>query len=691
MNPTMSHWRPVAVAALLTVCGSSLSLAQSQPVAKPQAGATPAPAAASSTPASQAASAAAAKTSAQAAGAPGATSEEFLGAATPILVEQVWGRVGARDIEKSGADAKFVRVKQGDHLTAGSEITISIAGGAGSGLKIRVGENQIFVFDQSGTFNIRHAFNDGQKDVTRIDVRQGRVSFDVNSTKARNDVKVECPDMILAVKGTQGGVEVASGFPTRAYGALTNTGHIEVDYHDGRKYHMRRSEQTDSAQRDPARNANERATIETARSGSRDPDEKRLLKRAASATQDIELMVGHTKGGTDPNLLPSLGDPVAVPSPGTVNPQPGTISHLDAVNGDLYQTTGAFESSLSRRSIALDPGAVSGGAALTYGVGSTPRFIYVQATLPQEGMVTNRVTEISLNPLGGSPRVLGAFSGSADVVPVIDGLGALGSSLYASGRLGERSALYVMNTSRMELRPVMDLGATIEGALGGSTERGSLFAVVRDPFASSSDPVLQRTAIVEVDPRNNYLANVYTNLGAGADTLHPGVDLDALQSFTGLATRDDSIFVSGVTTDDGGHTVLLRYDVSSDTPRLAEVRNAPDSFTHGLASERPGVVHSSVILSNPPGLVDRATISATFAELAYSAQALNSGFVERAVKREIIATSIDPTGCSASPALGTLRSYLQNHVDQRAGVGRSVGEFRQSLEVMHACQAMQMH
>lgn len=712
---TNMHTAQLLIAALVISCGTSVSLAQTtEPSKKEPAAKTPAPAGSDSTsknkpaskpeagqptakpslpatkPSQPAAKPAPATTPAAApakatSDSKPAVSNPALGTQTTIVVEVIEGNVGVRQ----SADQKMVVLKVGDTLEEGAELVVSVQ----SLIRVRVGLNQVLTFDQPGKAIFRRAFNDGEKDVTRVKLEVGRVTFNVDSSKVKNDVKIEAPDVTLAIKGTIGGIQVAEGFPTRAYGDLENKGRIELDYRDGRTIAMTRNEESDSATPDPAKKHNELATSDTPKGGSRDKDEKRLLKRAISASQDVELSIGNTKtpiNGID--LMPIL----IIPNPDTVHPTPGNIQHLDTTGG-LFQTTPDLSSSFVRRGVSIDPTATTGGSAILRNLpNDSGRFIQLEMSFPTLSNVRNRFLQISYDDSAPS-IILGQFVGHATAVPTLSGLGALGSTLYASGSLNNRGGIYEVDFTRGELTQVMDLGASLEGGLGGSTKDGTLFAVARDPGSVSTDGLLSRSVIVEFDPRNKYLVSAYAGftglLGANGATANPGnIDLASLQSISGVAPTENGIVISAVSSTAGGRTVFLRYDTGAGdvraTPTLAEVRATPESFTHGLASEAPGVVRASVMLAPPTGRIDRTGISATFAEMAYSTQAFNSGFVERAVKREILANAIDPAGCGASGALGSLRNILAAHIDQRAGVGESVAHFHDMLPAMHPCTSM---
>lgn len=679
-----------AVACIVTLAGGTLSLAQTVTTEKkgtPIAPAQPTPAQPLA-PAKDAKASGAASDSKQPAAnaADGkAGGETATLTAVSVVVERVEGKVRARRVSDN-PDAPWTLLKGGERLSEGYEFTI----GFKAAVEIRVAGHQLYTFDQMGKIELRRALKDGEKYVTRIDLREGRVSFDVDSSKTTNDVKIETPDGTLAIKGTKGAIEVRPGFATRAYGALDNKGRIEVDYNSGVKAVMTGSETTDSLNQNPAKLENELASAQTPKSDSRDKDEKRLLKRTTSNKQDVELTIGKIQNPVTDPMLPPTTDP-AGPSPIMV-PRPGSVLHFDPSRGDLLETTPDLNSGILRRSFGVDPSAAMGGSAIINDPVATGagRLVYLETSFPTSDTVRNKFSLFTLDHLENEPTALGQFTGDSALVPTLNGLGALGSTLYATGSIGDRHGVYRVDLSRGELAQAMDLGTAFEGALGGATSRGTLFGVVHDPGAASGAPLLSRTAIVEIDPRTNFLAAAYPGLnhglGESADTSNgTGVELGTLQALTGLAVVNGGIIISGVSNQDGGRSVLLRYETAGGAARLADVRNLPESITHGLASEAAGSVAPSTVLTNPPGQIDRTSISAAFAELGYSQQAFSSGLVERLVRKQVVMTSQMPSVCAASAEIGNLRVYLQQHVGQQGGIGRAVADFHATLPMDHAC------
>jgi hypothetical protein len=257
-----------AAACVIALAGSAASYAQSTTDKKgtPIAPAKPTPAQPVDPPKAEAA---------KASSTPAVSSQPATPAAQPastptavrtsVRIEAVNGNVWVR--ASDSPDAPITLLKGGEMVTEGVEFQIGIK----ASVRIRVAEHQEYTFDQTGTIELRRALRDGDKNVTRINIKKGRVGFNVDSTKSNNDVKIETPEMILAVKGTIGAIEYLEGFGTRAFGAMDNTGRIELDYPaTGAKAVMTRNESSDTQTPDPARNQNEVASADTPKCDSRD-------------------------------------------------------------------------------------------------------------------------------------------------------------------------------------------------------------------------------------------------------------------------------------------------------------------------------------------------------------------------------------------------------------------------------------
>jgi hypothetical protein len=228
-----------------------------------------------------------------------------------IVIKEVTGRVRYQ----LTPDGPKTIAKIGDELREGVKVSIAV----NSKVTLLVGDGQLLTFEQLGNFVITDAVNDGKVDITRIDVSQGRVAFDVKKVRFANDVIIRTPDMTLAIKGTTGSIEHVPGRPTLATGDRKNTGLIVLDHlASGRKVQMTGNERSNTAVADPALNLALRANVDTATESARERDEVRVIKRTEGSGQSVQLDVGDTKEGMRIDLNPNIP---LMPTPGKTKPR----------------------------------------------------------------------------------------------------------------------------------------------------------------------------------------------------------------------------------------------------------------------------------------------------------------------------------------------------------------------------------
>jgi hypothetical protein len=613
---------------------------------------------------------------------------DVVGTFSPILVEAVEGTVGF----KKAAGAPITAAKAGDKLQEGAVISV----GFNSAVRIRIGASQLFTFDHAGQATIRRAINDGKTDITRINLTLGRVTFDVTSTHFANDVRIETPEMTLAIKGTIGGVEVTPGHPTRVFGDVENKGLIEVDWVNGlQKVPFTGNDRADASTQNPAKQQEKLATGSTRVTQAQEAEEDLVEKRqpGGGTTESTGKDLGVKAIPNDiVNTMPNL--PVGHPVPGT--PHPGTVLHLNNETGDLYETDTLLGTSLVRQALSIDPAATDGGSAvLTNTAGGEPVLVRLETTMPTVATVKNRFLGLELTDPHSDFRLVRDVEGAAADTPALRGLGAIRDQLYGVGSLGGRDSIYHIDLGSGALAPVMSMGITLEGALTGGNERGTLFAFgIEAGYERPGTSLLDRGVLLEIDPRTNYLLDAQSGLNgafsSGAGIGSPSLnDLGSVLAVTGLGYVNGLVMLGAVVDSSGGRTAIIEFDPQAGSVAgalaIRAVRVTPEAFTNGLASENGAAPAPSVALSDPAGQIDMTTINAAFARMAYSPRAWQSGFVDRALSAEILRTALDPAGCAASGALGSLHGLLGEHVNERAGVGRTVADFRGALPPMHPC------
>jgi hypothetical protein len=579
--------------------------------------------------------------------------------------------------------------KIGDKLKEGVRFQI----GFYSAVTLLVGDGQELTFSNPGSFVVNEAYNDGKTDYTRISMKEGKVTFDVKKVRFANDVVITTPDMTLAITGTKGGIQYTPGQATIAFGAEDNRGRIELEHRRlGLKAVMTRAERADSSSFNPASNRARNTQVETASDLGRERDETRVLKRTEGSTQAVPLDLGDTSSATlRMDLLPpgGGGGPGPTPPNGGV-PGATSILHLDSTNGTLFETMPPLDTSVLREGLIFNPTSTEGGAAIVTESTGFRRLVYVESA-EVAGVVRNHFRSLAIDsPITAAEAVGEISTTGVSAAPLIRGLGAVGSDLFAAGRLGSRDNIYQVDLKNLSLTEVMAPGLQFEGTLGGVNERGTLIAFAVDPGGAIGASLLDRGAIIEMDPRNNYLVSAHSavnsSLGNIGSVSNPsGLNLMQVQTITGLSADANSVTLSAVVGSDMGQLALLRYETINGTPRLAEVRVAPDGFTTGLASETTATPPAPMILREPSGPIDMVAINTRFAMMAYSQQALGSGVVERALRTEILKGAGNPEACMHSGALTALPAILARHVDERAGIGQTVHEFRLGLTDLHPC------
>ncbi len=246
------------------------------------------------------------------------------------------------------ASPETIALEQGQVLGPGARVQT----GFGK-VVLKLGEGQLFVVREMSDVTIDEARREGRKDTTTLFIEAGTVSFDVTSTEFANDVQLKAPDATLAVKGTDGSMQVRGGFPTRAWGGEFNTGEINVSYWNGRLAKFRDDSTTDAQNADPLSNAIAKTALNIGATDERESDEDAVVDRSSGGGQAVRRVVGapnpfaaeQISGFTDPPSPPGGGgnggggngggDPDPTPSPTTptpptpINPLPPTTPTLE--------------------------------------------------------------------------------------------------------------------------------------------------------------------------------------------------------------------------------------------------------------------------------------------------------------------------------------------------------------------------
>ncbi|MGD9688587.1 MAG: FecR domain-containing protein [Phycisphaerales bacterium] len=615
----------------------------------------------------------------------GAPANESRPASAPSAIT-IRGVVGKVACKAPGASDR-VQAKIGDVISEGTEITTGLR----SQVQFQVGTGQVFTLDRVGRVLVREAIArldaEGQEKTT-VELPYGRVMFEVSTATVANDVQIQAPDATLAVKGTLGLMEVAAGFPTLSYGGPGNTGRFSVAYRSGTKVDVTSEEKTDAESPLTAENALADLYVEVSDGSSRLGDELGFVYDFSTLFQ--LAFDGFTN----------------VPGIAAVPPATGLFA-IDEDTGQLIQYD--FNDPLG--SIVL---AETSNAGFGQFVGAATR----PSALPGGGTQFLRLVDDG----DGSAFLLGldlgrgqtAFTMLADFSSFggrFEGLGTLGNDIFST--FNDR--IVRLNVPGASITPVGDFGDfELEGGLSAFTSRGTLLIPGRFLSAEGSTFGLfgPGAAIIEFDPRTNYIRSAFTDFN-GDFTPDPfdsfldfGIDpaFNTVENvrFVGIG-RFAVVLGGGVGVGEDAFAFLINYtaDVNGTPTVITALYNGgatrqigdPQILLAGptgrnirdFSGETGGAPAASVPLAAAPASIDM-TLPVLFRELAFSQQAFDSGFITPLVEGQVLSTAADPIGCIQSGALANLPGHLMNHVNRRMGVGGAVFQFRNELPPGHPCR-----
>ena len=287
------------------------------------------------------------------------------------------------------------------------------------------------------------------------------------------------------------------------------------------------------------------------------------------------------------------------------------------------------------------------------------------------------------------------------------GLGSLGSQVYATGSetfdqgkgdFVSNAGIYALDifSSQPGFTLAMDPGIELEPALGGARSRGTVFAM-GGSFENSSTS-FSSAILMEVDPRTNYVANVFSaadgDFAVQSGTQNPGaVNPATLVNVVGMTYLGSTLIINATTAN--GNVVTVQYSPnatnSPSDPRLRQLDRVPQgNVFFGVAGNSGGNVPASVTLADPTGAVENSGdgLSQRFIAMAYSAQAAQTQGFRSIIRDGIVRSSADPSGCRASSELNgpILNSSVTSHSGERSGVGQAIRQFRDTIPVNHPCR-----
>ncbi len=586
-------------------------------------------------------------------------------AATSATIVAVEGKVRYR----LGADKPWEGAKAGVVMGEGAEVETALR----SAVQIKIGEGQVLTIDRASRVAIKEAIRRGGTEKTTVDLPYGRVKFDVSSASVANDVKIQAPDATLAVKGTQGYMEVTPGQPTLAAGDTGNTGSFEVAYEGGTTATVSDDVATDATNQDPASNAVEVTQIDVGSPAARTEDEAQVITRAPGGGESLVLVAPGVSEGVRNTPPVNLGstDILFIEDDGNKSLQ--LIRRNVLTDERLVLRTGsAFSQSLDFGSIGLALGRSADG---------TQRELF----------------RLEFADSGGGFQLLGLTFGTPDSVfqvratnstQNVVGLGALGGQLFTMGLGGQfdRHMLEIsIGSGSLSPRVHLPFGS-IGSDLAGSNERGTIW--MYGAGSSRGTTSFMAGGFFEIDPRTNHVIRSTGPLITGETTVfEEGLSGSVLNgaNVRGLAFAGGSLIVQ-VDTQAGVLflTVNIMASGTAASPTITHVVRAVGSLP-GLASETfNNPAASGPLAPLGQGFIDPA-ISPLLAMMAVGPNAAASNVFQQMIIGQIIDTATDPTLCASSGVFGPFGTFLATNVNRVGGVGLAVNQFRESLGNGHPC------
>ncbi|MFN0011224.1 MAG: FecR domain-containing protein [Phycisphaerales bacterium] len=653
--------------------------------------------------------------------APAADAVDQTATETPIFIVGLKGNVGY----KAEGETKYTPAKAGAVLRMGYEIATA----ANSMVQIQVGAGQRFTIDRVTKVIITEAIAKPGLEQTVIDLPYGRVNFDVTSARLANDVKIMAPDATLAISGTEGGMEVCAGRPTRSYGGTLNKGRIDVRNRAGTLATLTGNEETDVDNPNPALNSFSDGFVEINDGNARTGDEFAFV---FSFPTVFQLVFGNI---TDPGV----GVPPPVSGNFTVNLQahfgsfdPIPLGAIVTVNPittpRLVSTPGPTDANLNAFTV---------GEAITQTAGSSaPEFLRLERTGAGMGATLRSLT---LDGMDTTFTTIATFTGPSSH---LRGLGQVDRQLYSINQFAGKDTVVRLNPAgaASTVTPIADFGGARLESIDGITERGTLILGGRlpgsmenfDPFGTRASGVAGPDALVlEYDPRTHFLRSAASDLqddfngsnaavGGGLDSLpeldpsliyfDQGMGLGFANSIpdatfigtsysNGFITNGVGVFVPGdtltlhvVATIDSTNNLFLasnpginesRYYItlqpgSATAPDVVREMGT-DPLLRDLTSERGPTSAPPGALGGVTGLID-LTLDPLFATLGYSMNVVTSGVAEALLRSAILQVALGAT--AGDPDFGTLAPFLTQFAGQQSGFGQASYAFRTSLDPM---------
>lgn len=607
---------------------------------------------------------------------------------------------------KADEDASLVELKPGQALSEMSEIFTA----PNSVVQIKVGEGQVFTIDHNSRVLIKDAMKPASgKETTTLQVPYGRVRFDITSTKVANDVKIQTPDATLAVKGTHGVIEKFPGQPTRAYGGQLNAGIFNVMYTSGIKVDVGKDKASSGDNPQIAAGADAKSHVKS-NAASKNADTEDGV--AGWTPSDGTMSEGDERvlnGQNSAFLLPHHGgaNPLAGDTYVSIDPNLGTVISINSPNGATSvagtgitgflgtpQGSALVNTQYGPYLVAIDdnagPNYASGTLALRFWNPGDRTWAFMGSLAPLSVWVTDSDGR-------------GHFVESGYV---LDGMGNLSGSLYASGVNPVASSDPNQSTGNygiFQLTPPGQQRGAISarqlmsfpmlqsgGGLTGANSRGSMFAAARFNQTDGA----QGLVLLEIDPRNNYIINAWSAIEGDFTTststhITPtGATLPGGFQASGVSFAGGTVILSGTA---GGQPTTLSVRIGNQnrpTATIATARvGAAGGATRSNASAGEGGFNASSPF--PLGTPDRQYaripgVDPLWLGAAYSRSAASSRTFRRMVTDTIFAHTPGAQAYVNSPAfVSAVSNAIADHYNQQDGVNAALTQFYNSFQFNH--------
>lgn len=638
------------------------------------------------------------------AGAPAAAPAPAV-ATNSIIVLAVSGKVQF----KSGSGDNLAELRAGQRLLEGAEIFT----GLNSIAQIKIGEGQVFTIDRISRVLIKDAVRAANgKGTSLLQLPYGRIRFDVTSTKVANDVKIQTPDATLAVKGTHGVIEKIPGQPTRAYGGELNAGIVNVMYLGGVNVDVKRDGASSGEHPQSAESADAGTYVQTGDQRSADETSRQSAGWTSSLGSQHE-QDGRTASGRflkqffPPQVIPQGGTPLGSHQYAAVDRRQGaTVRYFDTNDSPWTSVASGLRGFFGTPQGAALVNTESGPAIVAIDDHAGPGYASGTMAVRQWNAGLKRWALLgTLSPLmiwepgnSGGENYGGSEGHFVESAYSFDGLGNLAGGLYASGINPALSEITTGNFGIFSLTYPSLRGGSFQaqqqmsfpmlsggGGLTGANSRGTMFVTAQFNLSTGAVPGM---VLLEVDPRNNYIANAWSVADGDFAAASGGAGIGNSFVPTGLAFVDGQVVVTGASAGEQATFTVRPSESGRGLQPVTTARYGPDAAAaNGLAGEGGFNGSASFPLAAPDRKMTAIPgIDPLWLSTSYSRNVANNPTFRRMMRDSVLSVASNPADCAVSAALNTgLNNAIGDHYNQTSGVNGALSQFFGSLPPGHPC------